>query len=323
MLFSSDATFRTIAQIDNQSYTFPQTNKTVRSQFLKYWNTYGGLVQYGYPISNEMQEVSATDGKSYTVQYFERAVFELHPEFAGTSSEVLLSLLGSLIYNQKYPTGAPSQQRNYSSDTRLFPETGMHVGGTFLHYWYNHGALSRYGFPISEEFVEISPLDGKPYIVQYFERAVFELHPELLDTPNEVTLSQLGTFRYTDTYLQSIPTVTPQSTVAYMPQPTATPDCSGIPPNANMVVTPSCGPRGVIFRFEGWGFTPGERVGVFYIGPDGSISDYPYVEQANSQGRIDDVEIETHSSFILGIQALLMLGTKSDVRAIGYFKVTP
>ncbi len=40
----------------------------------------GGLAQQGFPISVEMQETSATGREPYMVQYFERAVFEYHPE---------------------------------------------------------------------------------------------------------------------------------------------------------------------------------------------------------------------------------------------------
>ena len=42
--------------------TFPETGKTVMGKFLAYWNTHGGLAQQGYPISEEMQERSDTDG---------------------------------------------------------------------------------------------------------------------------------------------------------------------------------------------------------------------------------------------------------------------
>src|SRR5690349_23029603 len=70
---------------------FPETGQTVGGRFLAYWNTHGGLAQQGYPISAEMREVSETDGKPYTVQYFERAVFELHPENA-PPNDVLLTL---------------------------------------------------------------------------------------------------------------------------------------------------------------------------------------------------------------------------------------
>src|SRR5689334_20916189 len=96
------------ARAQTGSRTFPETGHTVRGRFLDYWNTHGGLAQQGYPISEEMQEKSDTDGKVYTVQYFERAVFEYHPENQ-PPYDVLLSLLGAFTYHQKYPNGAPNQ----------------------------------------------------------------------------------------------------------------------------------------------------------------------------------------------------------------------
>jgi len=49
------------------------------------------LSQFGFPLSEQFTEVSKDDpSKSYTVQYFERQRFELHPENAGTQFEVLL-----------------------------------------------------------------------------------------------------------------------------------------------------------------------------------------------------------------------------------------
>jgi len=65
------------AQLLNR--TFAETGKTVQGKFLEYWDKIGGLTQQGFPIFEEMQERSDTDGKTYTVQYFERAVFELQP----------------------------------------------------------------------------------------------------------------------------------------------------------------------------------------------------------------------------------------------------
>jgi plastocyanin len=188
------------------SVTFKETGKTMRGKFMDYWNSHGGLAQQGYPISEEFVERSETDGKVYTVQYFERAVFELHPENKAPY-DVLLSLLGNFNYKQKYPNGAPNQQSNVSAGSQLFKETGKHLGGRFLEYWKANGGLTQQGFPISEEFNEKSDLNGKTYKVQYFERAVFEYHPEN-KPPYDVLLSQLGTFRY-------------RATSAAFPKPTA------------------------------------------------------------------------------------------------------
>lgn len=86
--------------------TFPQTGKTVCGLFLTYWRTHGGLAQQGYPISDVFKEQSS-NGQVYDTQYFERAVFERHPENAGTPYEVLLSLLGREKFDAKYGGGGP------------------------------------------------------------------------------------------------------------------------------------------------------------------------------------------------------------------------
>ncbi|HEX8221869.1 MAG TPA: cupredoxin family copper-binding protein [Chloroflexia bacterium] len=179
------------------SRTFTETGKTVKGRFLEYWNANGGLAQQGLPISEEMQEKSDTDGKTYMVQYFERAVFESHPDNP-KPNDVLLSLLGNFLYQQKYPNGAPNQKVS-TTNARKFAETGKTVGGKFRAYWEKNGGLPQQGYPISEEFQEKSDLDGKTYTVQYFERAVFELHTENAP-PYDVLLSQLGTFRYRAKY---------------------------------------------------------------------------------------------------------------------------
>jgi subtilisin family serine protease len=70
----------------------------------------------------------------------------------------------------------------------FFPETGHSLGGAFRDYWEKKGGLPVFGFPISEEFSEVSPTDGKLYRVQYFERNRFEYHPE----QNAVLLGLLG-----------------------------------------------------------------------------------------------------------------------------------
>jgi hypothetical protein len=207
--------------------TFLETGKTVKGRFLQYWDANGGLPQQGFPISEEMQERSDTDGKTYTVQYFERAVFELHPE-KQPPHDVLLSLLGSFLYKQKYPNGAPNQQPNTSTGSIVFSETGKRLGGKFLEYWNTHGSLAQQGFPISEEFMEKSETNGKTYRVQYFERAVFEHHPENAGNQYEVLLSQLGTFRYKAKYA-----------AGGSPSPTAVPARAGW----SQIVATNTGPK--------------------------------------------------------------------------------
>lgn len=188
---------------DPDARTFPETGQTVRGLFLHYWDTHGGLAQLGYPISEEIQERNASDGQTYTVQYFERAVFAAHPENA-PPYDVLLARLGAAHYEQKYPNGAPGQEPNTTPGSVAFPETGKRLGGDFLQYWQSHGGLAQQGYPISDEFWETSDLDGHAYRVQYFERAGFEAHPENA-SPYDVLLSQLGTFAYQARYASPEP----------------------------------------------------------------------------------------------------------------------
>ena len=187
-----------VSKVENappiDSRTFPETGKTASGTFLTYWDAHGGLNQQGYPISDEQIDTSPTDGNSYTVQYFERAVFEKHPENKPPYN-ILLSLLGVQRFREKYPRGLPAGAEHIEPGAVLYKETGKHLGGQFKAYWEQHGGLAQQGFPISEQFTEVSDLDNKPYTVQYFERAVFEKHPQN-KALYDVLLSQLGTFQY-------------------------------------------------------------------------------------------------------------------------------
>jgi hypothetical protein len=177
---------------------FDQTGHFVRGRFLTYWQAHGDVPVFGYPISDPMNEVSDVDGKSYMVQYFERAEFEYHPENEGTAAEVMLTPLGSLKYEQLYAANPPAQQPS-TINPITFSQTGMTVGGAFGDYWQRYGGQATFGYPISNEFQEVSTADGKTYTVQYFEQAEFEYHPENT-SPFDVQPPQLGRARYQQKY---------------------------------------------------------------------------------------------------------------------------
>ncbi len=130
---------------------------------------------------------------------------------------MLLSLLGTFYYNEKYKGSAPGQHTS-TDNPRLFNQTGFTVGGAFRQYWETHGGLAQQGYPISEEFTEIDK-DGNPRTVQYFQRAVFELHPEYT-APNNVLLSLLGDSYHDKKY----PAVHPPNSPTH--DPTAEPGSS-------------------------------------------------------------------------------------------------
>lgn len=93
------------ADVDPNKVYFAETGHYVSAGFLAYWKSHGGLEMFGYPITEEFTEVNpaapAGDGQSHTVQYFQRARFEFHPELAGTGQEVQLGLIGAQVYALK------------------------------------------------------------------------------------------------------------------------------------------------------------------------------------------------------------------------------
>lgn len=76
------------------------------------------------------------------------------------------------------------------ADGFSFPETGHYVGGGFWTYWRDKGGLAIFGYPLSEEIAEMCE-DGVVRTVQYFERAVFEYHPDQ-PVQQQVQVRRLG-----------------------------------------------------------------------------------------------------------------------------------
>lgn len=160
--------FESVADfIEPSERYFPETGFTVSENFLKYWNNFGGLPSFGYPIS----DVFIRDGKK--MQYFERVRMELHPGVWPARYDVLLGRLGADLTAQRV-NEAPFRRVGGGSNSNCtyYEPTGHWLCYGFRAYWQQHGGLEIFGYPISEEFREGG------YTVQYFERARFEYHPE-------------------------------------------------------------------------------------------------------------------------------------------------
>lgn len=169
---------------------FPETNQMISGRFREVWEA-GGLYIYGLPLTRPFTFPS-TDGKPYQVQFFERAVFELHPENAAPN-DVLLRLLGDELATTRrgdapfLPVPAPDDASiGYASQTRHT------LAGIFHTWWDRSGGLSMFGYPISEAFDERNQADGRTYRVQYFERVRMEWHPDFAGSDHEVELGLLG-----------------------------------------------------------------------------------------------------------------------------------
>ncbi len=83
-----------VASVEGARF-FPETGHNLGGKFRDYWETNGGLAQFGYPLTEEYRE-ELEDGQTYTVQYFERARLEYHPENAAPY-DVILGQFGRRI----------------------------------------------------------------------------------------------------------------------------------------------------------------------------------------------------------------------------------
>jgi hypothetical protein len=179
-------------------YCFQESSYCLRGAFARFWEANGGLRQFGFPITPEVTE--KLGDKTYTVQYTERARLEYHPENK-PPNDVLLGLLGNVLVDPRlgedpFKPAPPNNSPGY----RYFPQTGHNIGPPFLALWESRGGLPVFGLPRSEAFEEKSSIDGKTYLVQYFERNRFEYHPENQGTEFELLLGLLGLEQFEQTY---------------------------------------------------------------------------------------------------------------------------
>jgi hypothetical protein len=118
-----------------------------------------------------------------------------------------------------------------SEDCALFQQTGKQVCGRFLQYWQQNGGLAQQGLPLTNVFPERSSVNGQTYQVQYFERAIFELHPENAP-PYDVLLTLLGREKLQAQYGGRDPSAGPPPSAQPTPQPSSPPN-TGYPRTAS------------------------------------------------------------------------------------------
>ena len=160
------------------SLYFPQTGHSVQGDFLRFFNTRGGLAIFGYPLTEAFQE-----GVRF-VQYFQRARMEAFPENSDPD-KTQLGPLGEQLGYAAGPIPAAEIPPTNDPNRRYYTETQHTVAYAFLTYFDKHGGLEIFGYPITEFKLE----NGR--IVQYFQRARMEWHPEL-PADQRVQLGNLG-----------------------------------------------------------------------------------------------------------------------------------
>lgn len=333
---------------------FPETGHSIQGPFRAFWEQQGGADIFGYPITEEY--ISETSGR--TVQYFERARFEL--VLHQGQPYVELGRLGVEITAGRIFPAVPALPN--TSDWRYFPETGHVIQKGFKEIWETRGGERIFGLPISEETLELFP-DGKFRTVQYFERARFEYWPEF-PPGQRVLFSDLGRqlappALTTPLAAGSVPaphggggyptmtpampqqpsptptTPLPATTSPYTPtQPTPSAaissppypayETTSKPPNVNAVVSPDVGPPGERFTFQAYGFEKYEQVGIWLTAPDHTTIDSDMPARADEDGSIahEHISIKTKTGFMDGIWSINAQGLKSGNHAVAYFRIS-
>lgn len=165
------------AQTQGNRVYYSETGHYVEGEFLNFYLSQPNPeLVFGYPITEAFRD--PTTGVQF--QYFQRARFELHETISG-STRVQLTPLGQYLYQPEQPF--PLEKN--PSLCRTF-ENGIDVCYSFLRFFDEHGGIEQFGLPISE--VEFH----QNRLVQYFERARLEWHPENAAAGQAVKLSDLG-----------------------------------------------------------------------------------------------------------------------------------
>lgn len=163
----------------NKQRYFSETGHTVSGEFLEFYErALDPLLLYGYPITESFQD--PTFGR--IVQYFQNVRFELYPD-APVGLRVKLSPLGEYLYTP----GQTADIEPNSPGCATFRENDkpLQVCYAFLEFFKAYGGVKQFGYPISN----LEKQDGR--MVQYFEFARFEWHPQL-PSGKRVRLTQLG-----------------------------------------------------------------------------------------------------------------------------------
>lgn len=265
---------------------FPETGHNVCGNILQARSAYGGLEMIGLPLSDEQVEM-LEDSNEYTVQWFERARFQLSPG-KGAPFDVELGRLGALDLCANIPSPVNTEVSPSTCvirGVRADLTASGFVADSAVQMWYvaNDGMVYP---PTEGTFSFTADANGSSGGLYYNSAR---------DTFNRIEyyIFQGAENRTAIVYFKVInPQFTPADTAMIGP-------CQGIPAKANGQVTPldanrqpagqptRCATRQVdLLAVEALGFVPGESVSVRTTGPDGQNFPAAAPLTANEQGSV-------------------------------------
>lgn len=203
----------------------------IDSTLVAFWQHQGGLTIFGQPLAPSQSH--DIDGVTIISQQFERARLEFHPNNQQPYT-ILLGLLGAQSLSGIDVTTlspvAPPHITTKATSCKSFAGTSYQACGDFLDYWHKHGlqhdrnpqisdteSLALFGIPLTPPYIR--EINGESLVVQVFERARMEYHPN--NPPAyRIQLGLLGSELQASTTTPRVePTPTATASVSLLPQP--------------------------------------------------------------------------------------------------------
>jgi poly-gamma-glutamate capsule biosynthesis protein CapA/YwtB (metallophosphatase superfamily) len=174
-----------------RTLTFPEVpGRSIGGDFAEYFATLSegstrpvreSIAIVGFPLGPVVQEKTGDCSRETAVLYTERQRLELQPA-AGWPFRVVGTQLGTEVYRQKY---------GLKGEISRLAEKDI-ANARFQNFYQRYGGLVVFGYPISRELSEVDVETGKQKMVQYFERARFELEKGATENPDPLYKVQLG-----------------------------------------------------------------------------------------------------------------------------------
>jgi hypothetical protein len=111
---------------------FEETKQAIAPHFAAYWELNGGIERFGYPISRPIPL------RGYLSQFFERAVFEWHPQNAGTPTRCCCACWATSTLAADSSNGPTPARWLQTASTS--PRRGTAWAGSFCNTGWKEGA---------------------------------------------------------------------------------------------------------------------------------------------------------------------------------------
>ncbi|NNJ10965.1 hypothetical protein EKD04_011540 [Chloroflexales bacterium ZM16-3] len=318
-----DRIFPKVPPVENSADRryIPETQHSIQYGFKEIWETRGDMRIFGYPLSEEIDEV-LDDGEWHTVQYFEKARFEYWPSFP-PGQRVLLSLLGRRLVPQDRtapgsaaPTPEPSLPP--SVNATVSPESGP-PGTSF--------AFVASGFDSGEKVgIWLTAPDQSTFGADF--QATADSSGAITDANIAITTDAsfpVGIWSFNAQGVRSGKQAIGYFRISSAASP-GDPGQLGVPVHDQLprqglsFILPVAAPSGATFVIVGGGFTEGESVGAWITGPDGSSTSIDETQVVVS-GTAAQAIFET-AGLPDGVYNAVIQGKSSNVIAAAAFKLT-